>query len=59
MDSFLQAMLDFLDPAALSYGEWVTVGMGLKESGAAASDWDAWSRRDPARYHPGVPRHQL
>ena len=53
MDSFLQAMLDFLDPAALSYGEWVTVGMGLKESGCTAADWEEWSRRDPARYHPG------
>ena len=26
--------------------------MGLKESGCSVKDWDDWSRRDSARYHP-------
>lgn len=29
------------------------MGMALKEEGCMASDWDAWSRRDAARYHAG------
>ena len=27
--------------------------MGLKEAGYPASAWEAWSRRDGGRYHPG------
>ena len=27
--------------------------MALKEEGCMASDWDAWSHRDAARYHAG------
>ena len=50
---FLTEILAALDPAACSYQEWVTVGMGLKESGHPVSEWDEWSRRDAARYHPG------
>lgn len=45
--------LDYLDPATLSYQEWVTVGMGLKESGYSPSDWERWSSHDTSRYHPG------
>ncbi len=45
--------LEFIDPAALSYEEWLYVGFGLKEAGYPASVWDEWSRRDPARYKPG------
>uniref|UniRef100_UPI003EBE36D3 AAA family ATPase n=1 Tax=Dehalobacter restrictus TaxID=55583 RepID=UPI003EBE36D3 len=37
----------------LNYQEWTNVGMGLKEAGYTAADWDDWSRRDSARYHPG------
>ena len=45
--------LGHIDPANLSYQEWVNVGMGLKEAGYPASAWEDWSRRDPRRYHPG------
>ncbi|MGX4583342.1 AAA family ATPase [Paenibacillus chitinolyticus] len=49
----LIALLAFVDPAYLSYQEWVNVGMALKYEGYTASDWDDWSKGDPARYHPG------
>lgn len=45
--------LGHIDPANLSYQEWINVGMGLKEAGYPASAWEDWSRRDPRRYHPG------
>lgn len=47
----LMEALAHIDPARLSYQGWLNVGMALKEEGYAADDWDAWSRRDPARYH--------
>ena len=49
----LTGVLDFLDPAALDYTQWVQVGMGLKESGYPLHLWEEWSRRDSRRYHPG------
>ncbi|GAA0382508.1 AAA family ATPase [Paenibacillus motobuensis] len=49
----LIALLDYIDPAFLSYQEWVNVGMALKYEGYTASDWDDWSKRDGGRYHPG------
>lgn len=49
----LKSALAAIDPAALDYSEWTAVGMALKEAGCGPEDWDAWSRRDPARYHPG------
>ena len=49
----LLEILEQLDPAQLSYQEWVNVGMGLKESGYPQTAWEEWSRRDPGRYHPG------
>ena len=49
----LLPLLEYIDPAYLSYQEWVNVGMGLKQEGYTASDWDAWSRRDSARYRSG------
>lgn len=49
----LYEALDYIDPASLSYQEWVNVGMGLKEAGYPASLWEDWSRRDPRRYHTG------
>lgn len=49
----LIALLEYIDPAELTYQEWLNVGMALKHEGYTAADWDAWSRRDPARYHPG------
>ncbi|MGG1878283.1 AAA family ATPase [Paenibacillus cisolokensis] len=49
----LIALLDYIDPSFLSYQEWVNIGMALKYEGYTASDWDDWSKRDGARYHPG------
>lgn len=46
-------VLDHIDPSRLDYQGWVNVGMALKEEGHTAADWDAWSRRDSGRYHPG------
>lgn len=46
-------ILEYLDPAELTYEEWVHVGMALKQEGYSAADWDNWSRRDPHRYHAG------
>lgn len=40
-------MLDFIEPASLSYGEWVQVGMALLSCGCTCEDWDTWSARDP------------
>ena len=49
----LTEMLPYIDPATLSYQEWINVGMGLKEAGYTVEDWEQWSARDPGRYHPG------
>ena len=49
----LLEILEHIHPADLDYHEWVNIGMGLKEAGYTASDWDAWSRRDAHRYHQG------
>lgn len=49
----LRILLDYINPAACSYQEWVNVGMALKEEGYSASDWEAWSLRDSARFHKG------
>lgn len=44
--------LNYIDPAALTYQEWVNVGMALKHEGCSVSVWDNWSRADN-RYHNG------
>ena len=49
----LLELLEYIDPAGLGYQEWVNIGMALKQEGYSVSDWDAWSRRDSARYHRG------
>lgn len=49
----LLELLQYIDPAALNYQEWINVGMALKQEGYHTSDWDSWSRRDTRRYHPG------
>lgn len=46
-------LLDHVDPAACSYEEWTEVGMALKHEGYSYHEWDAWSMRDPGRYHSG------
>lgn len=45
-------LLDHIDPAKLTYQEWINIGMALKHEGYACDIWDAWSKTDSARYHP-------
>lgn len=45
-------LLNYIEPSLLDYQEWISVGMGLKESGYTAADWDRWSQSD-SRYHKG------
>lgn len=49
----LLEILGHVDPSRLDYQGWVSVGMALKEEGYSAADWEAWSRADAGRYHPG------
>ena len=44
--------MDYISPAALSYQEWVSIGMALKHEGFPVSVWDSWSRAD-SRYKSG------
>ena len=46
-------LLDYINPATLSYQDWVNVGMALKQDGYTAMDWDVWSQKDPVRYKRG------
>jgi hypothetical protein len=46
-------VLPAIDPAVLSYQQWVDVGFALKDGGFTAQDWEDWSARDLKRYHPG------
>lgn len=49
----IKEALDFVSPAALTYEEWLMVGMGLKEAGLPVAVWEQWSARDGGRYHKG------
>ncbi len=49
----LDELLDYINPADLSYQEWCGIGMALKDAGYDCMVWDAWSARDGARYHAG------
>ena len=49
----LEELLQYIDPAVLSYQEWCGIGMALKDAGYPVAVWDAWSARDGARYHAG------
>lgn len=49
----IREALDFISPSALTYEEWVMVGMGLKEAGLPVTAWEQWSARDGGRYHKG------
>ena len=49
----VKELLSSINPALLDYQQWVNVGMALKDEGGRVEDWDAWSRSDAARYHPG------
>lgn len=50
--------LAMIDPAPLTYSEWIKVGMALKAEGATVEDWDAWSSQDSARYTEGECKHR-
>ena len=47
----LKEALEFLSPSALTYDEWVAVGMALKDGGLPVTVWEQWSTRDAGRYH--------
>ncbi|MEG1012462.1 MAG: PriCT-2 domain-containing protein, partial [Ruthenibacterium sp.] len=49
----LQEALNFLHVGNLTYAEWTTVGMGIKEAGLSCELWENWSARDSRRYHRG------
>lgn len=49
----LLEVLNFIEPAALDYQDWLNVGMALQQEGYSVRVWDDWSRRDPDRYHAG------
>lgn len=51
MSNVLSA-LQHIDVSALSYQDWINVGMALQAEGYDCSVWDNWSRSD-SRYHPG------
>ena len=42
----VRRMLDFINPANLTYDDWLAVGMALKNIGCDCSDWANWSRAD-------------
>lgn len=46
-------IIEHIDPAILSYDEWLAVGMAIQHEGGTAAEWDQWSRRDHGRYKPG------
>ena len=48
----LQDLLPAVNPALLTYQEWVNVGFVMRDEGMSASDWEAWSASD-ARHKPG------
>lgn len=51
MNDILKA-LEYINPAQLTYQEWINVGMALRHEGCSVLDWDNWSRND-SRYHDG------
>ncbi len=52
-DHNILEVLEAIDPGALDYQEWSSVGMALKHEGFMVADWDAWSQRDGGRYRAG------
>lgn len=49
----LVPLLAYIDPAQLSYQEWLNVGMALHHDGYDLNVWEDWSKRDMTRYHTG------
>ena len=48
----IQSALNAIKPSALTYEEWLEVGMALKEAGYNEDIWDDWSKNDE-RYKSG------
>lgn len=48
----LADLLAAIDPAALTYDEWLNIGLIMRDEGMSAADWEAWSAPDP-RHKPG------
>lgn len=46
MENNILEALNHIDPSTLSYDEWLSVGMALKEEGFDVSTWDNWSKAD-------------
>lgn len=42
----LTEFLEYIPCSALTYQEWVNIGMALKHEGYPCSVWEAWSRQD-------------
>ena len=49
----LLEVLEHIEPAELDYQQWLNVGMALELEGYSVDTWEAWSRKDSGRYHPG------
>lgn len=47
----LTEIIEHINPSELTYQEWCSVGMALKQEGYPVSVWDAWSQKDYGRYH--------
>ena len=47
----LTEIIEHINPSDLTYQEWCSVGMALKQEGYPVSVWDAWSQKDYGRYH--------
>ena len=52
MENDLLKILEYINPSACDYQEWINVGMALKYEGYSVEDWDKWSQSD-SRYHSG------
>ena len=50
----LEELLKYIDPASLSYEEWLNVGMALKQEGFPIYVWQDWSATDSQRYDEAV-----
>lgn len=48
----IRDILPHIDPAQLTYQEWVNVGFVMRDEGMGAQDWEDWSAPDP-RHKPG------
>lgn len=46
-------LLKYIDPANLTYQEWLNVGFALKHEGYTCDIWDRWSSTDSDRYRGG------